>query len=136
MSFFNLPTELQTYIYEFDPTYHRKLNKVKDEISFLNSHRYFYYDKDRNLSCFYIVPKNIDIFLERYCSFFTDEKKDLIKGYLENHYNKKQINILGDDTDEIYFDIEKYYTFKKPITKISTSWNDLYEMVFLSNLSI
>ena len=86
MSFFQLPTELQTYIYEFDTTYHRKLNKVKDEISFLNSHRYFYYDKNRNLSCFYIVPKNIDIFFIYILSFLN---------FLTSDFDSKSITNLG-----------------------------------------
>ena len=126
--FFNLPIELQTYIYEFDPTYNIKFKSVLNDISFLNAHRYFFY-KNKYLCCFYITPKNLLFFLNEYCSFFTLEKKIFIKEYLENCYNNEQINILGDDIYEIYFDIEEQYTFKKPITKIDTSWKSLYDIL-------
>ena len=65
MSFFNLPHELQTYIYRFDSTYHSILNGVFHEIKCLNAHRYFYYNKGK-LCCFYITPKNIETFLEKH----------------------------------------------------------------------
>ena len=60
---------------------------------------------------------------------FYPRKKILIKEYLENCYSNEQINILGDDTYEIYFDIEEQYTFKKPITKIDTYWKTLYDIL-------
>ena len=128
MSFFNLPTELQTYIYQFDPTYHNKFKMVLEEISFINAHRYFYYNKNRDLCCYHITSKNIDMFLDEYYTSFSKEKKTFIKEYLKGDYNMRQVNLLGDNSDEIYFDIEKQYTFQKPITKIGTLWSDVYDI--------
>ena len=54
-SFYNLPNELQTYIYEFDNTYHRKYQKTVEELKtfFKDNHRFYFVDK--NGSIFYIV---------------------------------------------------------------------------------
>lgn len=131
MSFFNLPHELQTYIYRFDSTYHSILNGVFHEIKCLNAHRYFYYNKGK-LCCFYITPKNIETFLEKYFSFFSEEKKNLVKEYLNHHYNLKQVNLLENDSWEIYYDIENQYSFQKPITKINTIWSNINDIIFLS----
>ena len=125
-SFYNLPTELQTYIYEFDSTYHRKFEGVLDKISLLNAHRYFYYDKDKHLCCFEIIPKNIDMFLDNYFSFMSKRERSFFRGELMDYYNIVQLNIIEDDKCEEYlFDIEKEFTFKRPITKIGVKWTDI-----------
>ena len=84
-SFYSLPTELQTYIYEFDSTYHRKFEGVLDKISLLNAHRYFYYDKDKHLCCFEIIPKNIDMFLDNYFSFMSKRERSFFFKRLYNY---------------------------------------------------
>ena len=44
--FYNLPIELQTFIYEFDNTYHNKYQKTVKELNnfFKESHRFYFID--------------------------------------------------------------------------------------------
>lgn len=97
--------ELQTYIYEFDSTYHRKFKNVLEEISYLNAHRFFYYDKQGNISFEYITPQTIDtIFKERLSNINENYKKSL-KEILNHDYNNERFNIMGKNSDTLYLEI-------------------------------
>ena len=104
-SFYNLPRELQTYIYEFDSTYHLKFKKVLKEITFLNAHRFFYYDRNGHISFQYITPDTIDIIFNERLTNMNDNYKRSLKEMLIDDYNNERFNILGENSDNLYLDI-------------------------------
>lgn len=104
-SFYNLPNELQTYIYEFDSSYHIKFKRVLEEISYLNAHRFFYYDRKGDVCFQYITPKTIDtVFTER-LSKMNDNYKKSLKEMLIKDYNNERFNIMGENSDNLYLNI-------------------------------
>ena len=135
MSFYNLPIELQTYIYEFDTTYHRKFKNVLEEISYLNAHRFFYYDKKGNISFEYITPQTIDIIFEEKLTNINENYKNSLKELLVNDYNNERFNIMGKNSDSLYHKIihdKKYendynlqipsFWFENPMDSITISF--------------
>ena len=105
MSFYNLPNALQTHIYEFDPTYHRKFKNVLEEISYLNAHRFFYYDNDNKISFQYITPQTIDIIFKEKLTNINENYKNSLKELLVNDYNNERFNIMGKNSDTLYHKI-------------------------------
>ena len=104
-SFYNLPTELQTYIYEFDSTYHGKFKRVLEEVSYLNAHRLFYNDKKGQVCFQYITPKTIDTVFSEMLSNLHDNYKKTLKRMLIDDYNNERFNILGENSDNLYLEI-------------------------------
>lgn len=104
-SFYNLPRELQTYIYEFDSTYHGKFKRVLEEVSYLNAHRFFYYDREGHLCFQYITPKTIDTVFTEMLSNLHDNYKKSLKEILLDDYNNERFNIMGENSDTLYLEI-------------------------------
>ena len=130
-SFYNLPTELQTYIYEFDSTYHRKFEGVLDKISLLNAHRYFYHDKEGNILFEYITPESIDNIFEKRLFDVNQNYKDSLKNMLNESYNFERFNIMNEKCDNLYLEIihnQKYdndYNLQIPSFWISNPINNV-----------
>ena len=111
-SFYNLPTELQTYIYEFDSTYHTKFKNVLEEVSYLNAHRLFYNDKKGQVCFQYITPKTIDTVFSKMLSNLHDNYKKTLKRMLIDDYNNERFNIMGENSDTLYLEIIHYKRYE------------------------
>ena len=94
--FYNLPNELQTYIYEFDNTYHRKYQKTVDELKtfFKDSHRFYFMDRNGTINHKYLNPTNIEQILSEYVSIQEEELEKLKYGLVES-YRKERFIIMN-----------------------------------------
>lgn len=107
--FHNLSNELQTYIYEFDSTYHDKLESALVEMT---AHRLFYYNSKNEMTMNYITLKNINQIFDKKLANVANVYKDSLKKMLMNKYNNAvRVNIIFEKSDEIYMKIidEKKY---------------------------
>ena len=95
-SFYNLPNELQTYIYEFDNTYHRKYQKTVDELKtfFKDSHRFYFMDRNGSIDHKYLNPSNIEQILSEYVSI-EEEELEKLKYELIESYRKERFIIMN-----------------------------------------
>ena len=103
MIFFDLPTELQTYIYEFDSTYHSKFHEVLEEILVsMNPHRYYEINEQGHIvTDEYITPKNLNLFMNNKFSDFGNNRKENLKELLNDSFStNKRLDIIiqKDDT--------------------------------------
>lgn len=97
MIFFDLPTELQTYIYEFDSTYHSKFNEVLKEILInMNPHRCYELNEEGHIvTNDYITPKNLNLFVNNKFSDFGNNRKEYLKELLNDSFStNKRLDII------------------------------------------
>ena len=95
-SFYNLPNELQTYIYEFDNTYHRKYQKTVEELKtfFKDNHRFYFMDRNGSIDYKYLNPSNIEKILSEYVSI-EEEELEKLKYELIESYRKERFIIMN-----------------------------------------
>ena len=104
MSFFyNLPNELQTYIYDFDNTYHRKYQKIVEDLNtfFKDSHRFYFMNRNGSIDYKYLNPSNIEQILSEYVSM-EEEALEKLKYELIQSYQKERFIILNYPLGYIY----------------------------------
>lgn len=119
MNFYNLPQEIQSYIYEFDNTFHIQFKSILSDIQKIKAHRLFYLDSENKIKIKYIHIGNIDIFFSENFSSLNKIYFQSLKNLLIDEYNLKIYNIIF-QKDEIFF----LNTFQnKPIIKILKSWS-------------
>lgn len=132
--FYDLPTELQTYIYEFDLTYHEKFCTVLREIKFMNAHRYFFYNEDKKLCCEYITPKNIDAFIELFrekqLSIFNSAELDSLKEKFMEEYNEVRFNLIMEKSQDLCADYIGTKLDNDTSLKIPSTWIDFSNVLF------
>ena len=102
-SFYNLPKELQTYIYEFDNTYHRKYQKIVEDLNtfFKDSHRFYFMNRNGSIGYKYLNPSNIQQILSEYVSI-EEEALEELKYTLIQFYQKERFIILNYPLGYIY----------------------------------
>lgn len=101
--FYNLPNELQTYIYEFDNTYHREYQKIVKELKtfFKDSHRFYFMDRNGKIDYKYLNPTNIEQILSKYVSI-EEEELEKLKYELVESYRKERFIIMNYPLGYIY----------------------------------
>ena len=104
-SFYNLPNELQTYIYEFDNTYYRKYKKTVNELKsfFKDSHRFYFMDRNGSINYKYLNPSNIEEILSKYVSI-QEEELEKLKYELVESYRKERFIIMNYPLSYIHID--------------------------------
>lgn len=104
-SFYNLPNELQTYIYEFDNTYHRKYQKTVNELKtlFRDSHRFYFMDRNGSIDYKYLNPSNIEKILSEYVNI-EEEELEKLKYELIESYRKERFIIMNYPLNYIHID--------------------------------
>jgi hypothetical protein len=104
-SFYNLPNELQTYIYELDNTYHRKYQKTVNELKtfFRDSHRFYFMDRNGSINYKYLNPFNIEQILSEYVSI-EEEELEKLKYELIESYRKERFIIMNYPLSYIHID--------------------------------
>lgn len=107
--FYNLSNDLQTYIYEFDSTYHRKYENVVQDVYNLNHHRFFYHNYKGEIIIEPMHPKNINSIFEQKLSNVDPIYLNSLKTVLIEQYNTCRYNIIVDKTDDIYLNVIHQY---------------------------
>lgn len=128
--FHNLPNELQTCIYEFDSTYHEKLESALVEMT---AHRLFYYNSKNEMTMNYITLKNINQIFDKKLANVANVYKDSLKKMLMNKYNNAvRVNIIFEKSDEIYMKIIHEKKYNKDLNiQIPHFWcNNPLESIF------
>lgn len=102
-SFYNLPKELQTYIYEFDNTYHMRYKEVVEDLNifFKDSHRFYFMDRNGSIGYKYLNPSNIEQIISEYVSM-EEEALEKLKYELIQSYQKERFIILNYPLGYIY----------------------------------
>lgn len=117
--FYNLPNELQTYIYEFDNTYHRKYQKTVEELNsfFKESHRFYFMNRNGSIGSKYLNPSNIERILSEYVSI-EEEELEKLKYELIESYQKERFILLNYPLNYIYIEdmIDSIEQMKNDIT--------------------